>query len=76
MPVQHSPLARKIRSKDRAQAFLTQTPRAPLDGTPEIPQLRSNLDRGPVMEGEAPCRKEVIGPRRSSSFSGVFGAFP
>ncbi|MBW0570295.1 hypothetical protein O181_110010 [Austropuccinia psidii MF-1] len=34
MPVQHSPPARQTRSQARAQASLTQTPRAPLDGTP------------------------------------------
>ncbi|MBW0560616.1 hypothetical protein O181_100331 [Austropuccinia psidii MF-1] len=28
------------------------------------------------MEGEAPSRKEVRGPRRSNSFSGVVGGFP
>ncbi|MBW0490699.1 hypothetical protein O181_030414 [Austropuccinia psidii MF-1] len=34
MPVQNSPPARLTQSQARAQAFLTQTPRAPLDGTP------------------------------------------
>ncbi|MBW0580136.1 hypothetical protein O181_119851 [Austropuccinia psidii MF-1] len=28
------------------------------------------------MEGESPSRKEVRGPRRSSSLSGVVGGFP
>ncbi|MBW0584774.1 hypothetical protein O181_124489 [Austropuccinia psidii MF-1] len=55
MPLQHSPPARQART----QAFLTPTPRAPLDDTPEVPQLRAQLDRGPCMEGEAPSRKEV-----------------
>ncbi|MBW0557304.1 hypothetical protein O181_097019 [Austropuccinia psidii MF-1] len=50
--------------------------RAPLDGTPEVPQLRASLDRGQNMKGEAPSRKEGRGSRRSSSFSGVFGTFP
>ncbi|MBW0491439.1 hypothetical protein O181_031154 [Austropuccinia psidii MF-1] len=67
MPFQHSPPARQIRS----QAFLTPTPRSPLDGTPEVPQLRAQLDRGPHMEGEVQSRKEGRGPRRSNSFSGV-----
>ncbi|MBW0562948.1 hypothetical protein O181_102663 [Austropuccinia psidii MF-1] len=48
---------------------------APLDGTPEVPQLRAKLDRGPILEGAAPSRKEGRGPRRSSSFSGVVGRF-
>ncbi|MBW0467995.1 hypothetical protein O181_007710 [Austropuccinia psidii MF-1] len=47
MPLQHSPPARHT----RAQASLTTTPRAPLDGTPAVPQLRAQLDRGPIMEG-------------------------
>ncbi|MBW0585119.1 hypothetical protein O181_124834, partial [Austropuccinia psidii MF-1] len=49
---------------------------APLDGTPAVPQLRAKLDRGPILEGAAPSRKEGRGPRRSSSFSGVVGGFP
>ncbi|MBW0555590.1 hypothetical protein O181_095305 [Austropuccinia psidii MF-1] len=47
MPIQHSPPARKTRSQARPQAVLAPTPRAPLDGTPAVPQLRSQLDRGP-----------------------------
>ncbi|MBW0490023.1 hypothetical protein O181_029738 [Austropuccinia psidii MF-1] len=76
MPIQHSPPARKTRSQARNQAVLTPTPRAPLDGTLEVPQLRAQLDRGPIIEGEEPSRKEGRGPRRSSSFSGVVGGFP
>ncbi|MBW0529615.1 hypothetical protein O181_069330 [Austropuccinia psidii MF-1] len=70
MPIQHSPPTRQTRSQARTEAFLTPTPRAPLDGTPAVPQLRAQLDRGPIMEGEAPSWKEGRGPRRSSSFSG------
>ncbi|MBW0569174.1 hypothetical protein O181_108889 [Austropuccinia psidii MF-1] len=73
MPIQHSPAARQTRSQARPPAALTQTPRAPLDGTPTVPQLRAKLDRGPILEGEAPSRKEGRGPRRSSSFSEVLG---
>ncbi|MBW0570526.1 hypothetical protein O181_110241 [Austropuccinia psidii MF-1] len=76
MPIQHSPPARQTRSQARAQAALTPTPRVPLDGTPEVPQLRAHLDRGPQMEGAAPSRKEGRGPRRSISLSGVVGGFP
>ncbi|MBW0517026.1 hypothetical protein O181_056741 [Austropuccinia psidii MF-1] len=76
MPIQHSVPARQTGSKARTQVALTPTPRAPLDGTPVVPQLRVKLDRGPILEGEAPSRKEGRGPRRSSSFSGVVGGFP
>ncbi|MBW0556114.1 hypothetical protein O181_095829 [Austropuccinia psidii MF-1] len=71
IPIQHSPPERQTRCKARAQAVLTPTPRPPLDGTPAVPQLRAQLDRGPHMEGAAPSRKEGRGPRRSSSFPGV-----
>ncbi|MBW0588368.1 hypothetical protein O181_128083 [Austropuccinia psidii MF-1] len=67
MPVEHSPPARQTRSQARAQDALTPTPRVPLDCTPEVPQLRAQLDRGPHMEGAAPLRKEGRRPRRSIS---------
>ncbi|MBW0572834.1 hypothetical protein O181_112549 [Austropuccinia psidii MF-1] len=51
-------------------------PRAPLDGTPAVSQLRAKLDRGPILEGAAPSRKKGRVPRRSSSSTGVFGRFP
>ncbi|MBW0590977.1 hypothetical protein O181_130692 [Austropuccinia psidii MF-1] len=76
MPIQHSPPARQTRSQARTQAVLTPTPRAPLDGNPAVSQLRAKLDRGPILEGGAPSRKEGRVPRRSSSFSGVVGGFP
>ncbi|MBW0479441.1 hypothetical protein O181_019156 [Austropuccinia psidii MF-1] len=76
MPVQHLPPSRQTRSQANSQAFLTPTPTAPLDGTPAVPQLRAQLDRGPVMEGEATSRKEGRRPRRSNSLSGVVGGFP
>ncbi|MBW0593398.1 hypothetical protein O181_133113 [Austropuccinia psidii MF-1] len=76
MPIQHSPPARQTRPQARTQAVLTPTPRAPLDGTPAVSQLRAKLDRGPTLEGAAPSRKEGRVPRRSSSFSGVVGGFP
>ncbi|MBW0472102.1 hypothetical protein O181_011817 [Austropuccinia psidii MF-1] len=76
MTIQHSPPERKTRYQARTHAVLTLTPRATLDGTPAVPQLRAQLDRGPSMEGEAPSRKEGRGPRRSSSFSGVNVRFP
>ncbi|MBW0525013.1 hypothetical protein O181_064728 [Austropuccinia psidii MF-1] len=47
MPVQHSPPAVQTRYKARAKAVLTPTPIAPLDGTPAVPKLRAQLDRGP-----------------------------
>ncbi|MBW0484729.1 hypothetical protein O181_024444 [Austropuccinia psidii MF-1] len=76
MPVQHLPPVRQTRSQARAQVVLTPTPRAPLDGTPVVPELRAQLDRGPTLERAAPSRKERRGPRRSSSFSRVVGKFP
>ncbi|MBW0583923.1 hypothetical protein O181_123638 [Austropuccinia psidii MF-1] len=76
MPAQHSPPARQTRSQASSQAVLTPTPGALLDSTPQVPQLRAQLDRGPILEGAAPSRKEVRGPRRSSSFLGVVGRFP
>ncbi|MBW0487737.1 hypothetical protein O181_027452 [Austropuccinia psidii MF-1] len=76
MPFKHSPPARQTISQDRAQSVPTPTPRAPLGGTPAVPQLRDQLDRGPYMEGGAPSRKEGRGPRRSTSVSGVVGGFP
>ncbi|MBW0581639.1 hypothetical protein O181_121354 [Austropuccinia psidii MF-1] len=76
MPIQPSPPARQTISQARTQAVLTQTPRAPLDGTPAVSQLRAKLDKGPTLEGAATSRKKGRGPRRSSSFSGVVGLFP
>ncbi|MBW0486570.1 hypothetical protein O181_026285 [Austropuccinia psidii MF-1] len=76
MPIQQSPPERQTRSQARTQAVLTPTPRAPLDGTPEVPQLRAHSDRGPNVKGAALSKKEERAPRRSSSCSGVVGAFP
>ncbi|MBW0545358.1 hypothetical protein O181_085073 [Austropuccinia psidii MF-1] len=75
MPVQHSPPEIQTRSQARAQAVLTPTPRAPLDGTPAVPQLRAHLDRGTNVERAAPSRKEERVQRRAISFSGVVGSF-
>ncbi|MBW0524604.1 hypothetical protein O181_064319 [Austropuccinia psidii MF-1] len=60
----------------RAEAVLTPTPRSALDGTSAVPQLRAQLDRGPILEAEAPSRKGVRGPRRSNPSSGVASRFP
>ncbi|MBW0582319.1 hypothetical protein O181_122034 [Austropuccinia psidii MF-1] len=76
MPIENSPPARQNRSQVRAQAALTPTPRVPLDGTPAVPHLRAQLDRGPHMEGAAPSRKEGRGTRRSISLSGLVVGFP
>ncbi|MBW0469437.1 hypothetical protein O181_009152 [Austropuccinia psidii MF-1] len=76
MPIQNSHSERQKRSQARAQAIPTPTPRAPLDGIPEVPQLRVYLDKGQNLEGATPSRKERAGPRRSSTFSGVVGGFP
>ncbi|MBW0462737.1 hypothetical protein O181_002452 [Austropuccinia psidii MF-1] len=45
MPIQHSPSARQTQSQARAQAVLTPTPRAPLDSTSAVPQLRAQFGR-------------------------------
>ncbi|MBW0575268.1 hypothetical protein O181_114983 [Austropuccinia psidii MF-1] len=76
MPIKHSTPAKKTRSLARTQAVHTPIARAPLDGTPAVPQLRAKLKRGPILEGAAPSRKGGRGPRISSSFSGVVGGFP
>ncbi|MBW0564176.1 hypothetical protein O181_103891 [Austropuccinia psidii MF-1] len=62
MPIQHSPPARQTRSQARTQPVLTPTPRAPLDGTPAVSQLRAKLDRGPTLEGAELSRKEGRDP--------------
>ncbi|MBW0485551.1 hypothetical protein O181_025266, partial [Austropuccinia psidii MF-1] len=41
MSIQHSPPERQTRSQARPQAAPTPTPKAPLDGTPAVPQLRA-----------------------------------
>ncbi|MBW0532131.1 hypothetical protein O181_071846 [Austropuccinia psidii MF-1] len=69
MPIQHQPPTGQTVSQARAQAFLTQTPTVPLDGTPAAPQLRAPFGRSSTIQ-------ETRGPRRSSSFSGVVGCFP
>ncbi|MBW0581179.1 hypothetical protein O181_120894 [Austropuccinia psidii MF-1] len=76
MPVQHSPPSRQTRSQARDQAVLNPTPRAPLDGTPAVPQLSTQFDREPHLEGGAPSIQEGRGTRISSSFSGVVGGYP
>ncbi|MBW0531181.1 hypothetical protein O181_070896 [Austropuccinia psidii MF-1] len=58
MPVQHSPPERQTRSQARTQAVLTSTPRAPLDGTPAVPQLWANLDRLPILGPGEDCEEE------------------
>ncbi|MBW0528205.1 hypothetical protein O181_067920 [Austropuccinia psidii MF-1] len=68
MPFKHSLPARQTRSQARDQAVLTPTTKAPLDGTPEVPQLRAYLDRGPSLEGAAPSRKEGEGKENQVPF--------
>ncbi|MBW0544718.1 hypothetical protein O181_084433 [Austropuccinia psidii MF-1] len=71
-----TPPERKTRSQASTQAVLTSTPRAPLAGIPAVTQLRAQVDRGQIMEGAAPSRKEGRGSIRSSSFSRVVSTFP
>ncbi|MBW0531929.1 hypothetical protein O181_071644 [Austropuccinia psidii MF-1] len=46
MPFKHSPPARQTRTQARAQVVLIKNPRAPADGTPEVPQLRTKFGKG------------------------------
>ncbi|MBW0464199.1 hypothetical protein O181_003914 [Austropuccinia psidii MF-1] len=69
MPVQHSPHARNTISQARTQAFLTPAPRAPLSGTPAVPQLRAHLDREPIMEGRKRSKQIKIFLLNGWSFS-------
>ncbi|MBW0557524.1 hypothetical protein O181_097239 [Austropuccinia psidii MF-1] len=58
MPIQHSPPARQNRSQARAQDVLTPTPRAPLDHTPAVPQLRAQFGRSnTIQEGRMRSKK-------------------
>ncbi|MBW0537488.1 hypothetical protein O181_077203 [Austropuccinia psidii MF-1] len=75
MHIQNSPPERQTRYQARTQSVLAPTPRAPLDGTLAVPQLRAHLDRGSNVEGAAASRKEGRVPRRSNSLSGVVGGF-
>ncbi|MBW0582650.1 hypothetical protein O181_122365 [Austropuccinia psidii MF-1] len=75
MPVQHSPPAKNTRSQ-RHQAVLTPTARAPLDCTPSVHQMCSNLDRGTTMEGVAHFRRGGVKSRRSRSSSGLLCGYP
>ncbi|MBW0464272.1 hypothetical protein O181_003987 [Austropuccinia psidii MF-1] len=79
MPVQHSPPARQTKSQARAQAVLIPTPRATLGGTPEFPQLRAQLYRGPIFgsrstiqEGRKGAKKIKFSLRSSWKFSRTF----
>ncbi|MBW0471764.1 hypothetical protein O181_011479 [Austropuccinia psidii MF-1] len=56
MPTQHSASAKNKKSQIN-QAVFTPKARAPLDRTPSVHQLSSNLDRRPPMEGEAFSRR-------------------
>ncbi|MBW0550257.1 hypothetical protein O181_089972 [Austropuccinia psidii MF-1] len=57
MPIQHSPPAIQTRSQATAQVFFTPTPRAPLETSPGVHQLRAELDRGPHLEGRKRAKK-------------------
>ncbi|MBW0530060.1 hypothetical protein O181_069775 [Austropuccinia psidii MF-1] len=66
MPIKHSPPARQTRSRARAQAFLTPAPRAPLEGTPEVPQEEENS----VEEEESDGSEGVPAPVGASQGTG------
>ncbi|MBW0472023.1 hypothetical protein O181_011738 [Austropuccinia psidii MF-1] len=69
IPIQHSPPARQTRSQARPQAVLTPTPRAPLDSTPAVSQLRAKLDRGPIF-GKSSTIQE--GRKRAQKIKFIF----
>ncbi|MBW0532880.1 hypothetical protein O181_072595 [Austropuccinia psidii MF-1] len=75
MPLQNSAPERQTRSQAQAQVVLTPTPRAPLDGTPAVPPIKAQLDRGPIKEGAAPSRKEVRVPKDSMLFQEYLPVF-
>ncbi|MBW0472444.1 hypothetical protein O181_012159 [Austropuccinia psidii MF-1] len=61
MPIQHSPPARQTRSQARTRAVLTPNQRAPLEGTPAVPQLRAHFGRKEVTTLKGPgedCEEE------------------
>ncbi|MBW0539412.1 hypothetical protein O181_079127 [Austropuccinia psidii MF-1] len=78
MPVQHSPHSRQTLSQARAQAIFTPNPRAPLYGTPAVPQLRAQLDKGPIFgrrtiqEGRKGAKKIKFIFRSSGRISRTF----
>ncbi|MBW0498999.1 hypothetical protein O181_038714 [Austropuccinia psidii MF-1] len=63
MPIQHSPPSRQTRSQARAQAALTPTPRAPLDGTPAE-------EENSVEEEEYDCTEGAPAPVGESQGTG------
>ncbi|MBW0466418.1 hypothetical protein O181_006133 [Austropuccinia psidii MF-1] len=50
MPIKKSPPARQKRYQIRSQVVLTPTPRAPLDSTPAVPQLRTQFGRSSTIQ--------------------------
>ncbi|MBW0519228.1 hypothetical protein O181_058943 [Austropuccinia psidii MF-1] len=73
MPIQHSPPARQTRSQARTKPVLSPTPRAPLDGTPEVPQLRAYFGRSiTIQEGSESAKEIKLIFRSSLRFSMAF----
>ncbi|MBW0541134.1 hypothetical protein O181_080849 [Austropuccinia psidii MF-1] len=62
MPFQHSPPARQKISQARDQAVLTPTPRAPLEGTPAVSQLRATFGRSSTIQEGRKSAKKIKGP--------------
>ncbi|MBW0534789.1 hypothetical protein O181_074504 [Austropuccinia psidii MF-1] len=59
MPIQNSPPARQTRSQARTQAVLNPTPKAPLDSTPAVPQLRTHYGRSSTIQEGRKRAKEI-----------------
>ncbi|MBW0575195.1 hypothetical protein O181_114910 [Austropuccinia psidii MF-1] len=70
MPVQHSP----PEGQTRSQAVLTPTPRAPLDGTPVVPQLKAHFGRKEEgQEDQGPGEEEEENSVEEEEYEGTEG---
>ncbi|MBW0481349.1 hypothetical protein O181_021064 [Austropuccinia psidii MF-1] len=69
MLIQQSPPERQTRSQERAQAVLTPTPRAPLDSTPAVPQLRAQFGRRSTIQEGRKRAKRIKFFFRSTNYS-------
>ncbi|MBW0465293.1 hypothetical protein O181_005008 [Austropuccinia psidii MF-1] len=70
MPIPHSPPSRQTKYQARAQAVLTPTPRAPLESTPEVPQLRAQFGRSRTIQEESNGTEGVPAPVGASQGTG------
>ncbi|MBW0467371.1 hypothetical protein O181_007086 [Austropuccinia psidii MF-1] len=71
MPIQYSPLARQTESQAIAQVVLTPTPRAPLENTPEFPQLRAQFGRSSTIQEGRKRAENSVKEEQSDCTEGV-----